>query len=117
VPGLLYADRVQETCSSPGTGTASLLGAVTGYQAFGTACVTGQIVYYTLTDGTNWEVGRGTYTTSSDTLSRDVVLSSSNSGALVNFTAATVNVWLDQPAGTIADQALTTAIAACIVYQ
>ena len=31
---LVLADRVKETCSSPGTGAATLLGAKTGCQTF-----------------------------------------------------------------------------------
>ena len=121
--GLIYADRVAETTTTTGTGALSLGGAWTGggvtggYQTFSAVCVTGQTVYYAVTDGTNWEVGRGTYTTSGDTLSRDLVLSSSNSGALVNFGAGTKIVWLDQPASTIADLGNTTAFAMHLVPQ
>jgi hypothetical protein len=44
-------------------------------------------------------VGIGTYTASGTTLSRDTVLSSSNGGSLVNFSAGTKDVWVDYPAG------------------
>src|SRR5579864_355845 len=100
-PGLQYADRVQETTTTS-TGTVTLAGAVTGYQAFSSAFVDQQTVYYTITDGTNWEVGSGTYTLSGTTLSRDTVFASSNAGALVNFPAGTKNVWCDFPAVAIA---------------
>ncbi len=114
--GLQYADRAQETCSAPGTGTVTLLGAVAGWQSLATAfaSATTTFVYYTMSDGTNWEVGIGTYTTSGTTLSRQTVLASSNSGALVNFTGTT-NVWVDMPASVIADRALTAAFAMHIV--
>lgn len=115
-PGLAYKDRVQETAAAPGTGTMTLAGAVVGFQAFSTAVVTGQTVYYEITDGTNWETGQGIYTTASTTLTRDVVFSSSNSGALVNFTSG-VNVWLDLPAQTFADKALTVAFVMHMVPQ
>ncbi len=111
-PGLLYADRVQETTTTTGTGTLTLAGAVAGYQAFSAAFATGQTVYYAITDGTNWEVGIGTYTTSGTTLSRDLILASSNSGNAVNFGAGTKNVWCDLPAKAIADRGLTVAMAA-----
>ena len=97
-----YADRVQETCNNPGTGTATLLGAVTGWQAVGSAFANGSVVYYTFFDGTNWEVGSGRYLSGADQLTRDAVLSSSNAGALVNFTGTT-NVWCDFPAEVIID--------------
>jgi hypothetical protein len=43
-------------------------------------------------------VGIGTYTSSGTTLSRTTVLSSSNGGSLVNFTAGTKDVFVDYPA-------------------
>ncbi len=43
-------------------------------------------------DGSEWEVGKGTLTASS-TLRRDVVRSSTNSNALVNFSAGTKTVF------------------------
>ena len=84
-PGLAYADRVQETSNTGGTGTLTLAGAVVGYQSFTSAFVTGQTVYYAMTDGVNWEVGKGTFTAAGPTLTREQVFSSSNAGALVNF--------------------------------
>jgi len=93
----VVADRVQETTTTTGTGTVTLAGAVTGFQSFA-AVENGNTTYYTITDGTNWEVGIGTYTSSGTTLSRDTVLSSSNSGSLVNFSAGTKNVFVTLPA-------------------
>jgi hypothetical protein len=116
-PGLAYADRVQETSTTTGTGTLTLAGAVTGYQAFSTPFVTGQTVYYGITDGTNWEVGVGTYTTSGTTLSRDTILASSNSGSAVNFGVGTKLVWCDFPSKAIVDRGLSLAMAMHIVQQ
>lgn len=94
----VVADRVQETTTSTGTGTITLAGAVTGFQSFA-AVGNGNNTFYTIADqsGSNWEVGIGTYTSSGTTLSRDTVLSSSNSGSLVNFSAGTKNVFVTQP--------------------
>jgi len=96
----LLADRVQETTTTTGTGTITLAGAVTGFQSFA-AIGNGNTTFYTIADqtGSNWEVGIGTYTSSGTTLSRDTVLSSSNSGSLVNFSAGTKNVFVTYPAG------------------
>jgi hypothetical protein len=96
---LVVRDRVNETSTTTGTGTFTLAGAVTGFQTF-SAIGNGNTTYYTivLQGGTEWEVGLGTYTSSGTTLSRDVVLSSSNSGSLVNFSAGTKNVFCDYPA-------------------
>lgn len=92
-------DRVKETTTTTGTGTVTLLGASTGYQSF-SAIGDGNSTYYTIADqtGNNWEVGIGTYTSSGTTLSRTTVLSSSNSGSLVNFGAGTKDVFVAYPA-------------------
>lgn len=96
---LALYDRVRETSTIVGTGTATLLGAVPGYQSFsavGNANTTYYCIYNT---GTNeWEVGIGTYTSSGTTLSRTTVLASSNAGALVSFTAGTKDVFVTYPA-------------------
>jgi hypothetical protein len=96
----VLADRVQETTTSTGTGTITLAGAATGFQSF-SVIGNGNTTFYTIADqsGSNWEVGIGTYTASGTTLSRTTVLSSSNSGSLVNFGAGTKNVFVTYPAG------------------
>lgn len=95
----VLADRVQETTTTTGTGTVTLAGAVTGFQSFA-AVGNGNSTYYTIAaqSGSDWEVGIGTYTSSGTTLSRDTVLSSSNSGNLVNFGAGTKSVFVTLPA-------------------
>ena len=94
---LILKDRVKETTTVTSTGTATLLGAVTGYQAF-SVIGSGNTCYYTIAaqTGNQWEVGIGTFT-SPDQLSRDTVLDSSNSGSLVNFSAGTKDVFITQP--------------------
>jgi len=94
----VLADRVKETTTTTGTGTVTLLGASTGYQSF-SVIGDGNTTYYTIAGqtGSEWEVGVGTYTSSGTTLSRTTVLSSSNSGSLVNFSAGTKDVFVTQP--------------------
>jgi hypothetical protein len=94
---LVLADRVQETTTTTGTGTVTLAGAASGFQSFA-AVGDGNSTYYTIAGGAEWEVGVGTYTASGTTLSRTTVLSSSNSGSLVNFSAGTKNVFVTYPA-------------------
>jgi hypothetical protein len=98
---LVVKDRVQETCTSPGTGTVTLLGAVSGFQTFSAAIGNANTTYYTIADqaGVNWEVGLGTYSTTGNTLTRTTVLASSNAGSLVNFSTGSQFVWGDYPAG------------------
>jgi hypothetical protein len=95
---LAIADRVRETTTVVGTGSATLLGAVTGYQSF-SVIGNANTTYYTIADqgGANWEVGIGTYSTAGPTLARTTVLASSNSGSLVNFTAGTKDVFVTYP--------------------
>lgn len=101
------ADRVRETTSTTGTGTLSLIGAVTDFRAFSAAFADGTEVYYCIElPGTGaWEVGIGTYNTG--TLSRDTVLASSNAGALVSFAAGVKNVFCTLPGATVSPVALT----------
>ena len=96
---LVLKDRVKETTTTTGTGTVTLAGAVLGYQSFA-AIGDGNTTYYAISDPAtgDWEVGVGTYTSSGTTLSRDTVLSSSNSGSLVSFTAGTKDVFVTYPA-------------------
>jgi hypothetical protein len=92
-------DRVKETTTTTGTGTVTLAGAATGFQSFA-AIGNSNSTYYTIVaqTGTEWEVGVGTYTSSGTVLSRTTVLSSSNSGSLVDFTAGTKDVFVAYPA-------------------
>lgn len=102
---LVLKDRVKETSTTTGTGTFTLLGAATGFQAF-SVIGNGNTTYYTiaLQGGSEFEVGIGTYTLSGTTLARTTVLASSNSGSLVNFSAGTKDVFCDYPAGKTAIQ-------------
>jgi hypothetical protein len=95
----VLADRVKETTTTTGTGTVTLAGVSAGYQSF-SAIGNANSTYYTIAaqTGTEWEVGIGTYTSSGTTLSRTTVLSSSNSGSLVNFSAGTKDVFVTYPA-------------------
>jgi len=97
---LVVKDRVKETTTVTGTGTATLLGAATGFQSF-SAIGNGNTTYYTISSngGSEWEVGIGTYTSAGTTLARNTVLSSSNSGSLVSFSAGTKDVYVVYPAG------------------
>lgn len=97
--GILVKDRVKETTTTIGTGTVTLLGASTGFQSFA-AVGSGNVTFYAIVGQTSseWEVGLGTYTAAGTTLSRDTILSSSNSGSAVNFSAGTKDVFVTYPA-------------------
>jgi hypothetical protein len=94
-------DRVKETSTTTGTGTFDLAGAETGFESFVSGVGDGNQTYYAISnDGTNeFEVGIGTVTDATpDTLSRDTIISSSNSDALVDFSAGTKTVFCTLPA-------------------
>ena len=97
---LVVKDRVKETTTTTGTGTITLAGAVTGYQAF-SVIGNGSTTYYVIEDanGTDWEVGIGTYTLSGTTLARTDVLASTNSNNEINLSSGTHTVFCGYPAG------------------
>ena len=98
---LVINDRVKETSTTTGTGTFNLAGAETGYESFVSGVGTTNTTYYAieLNAAGEWEVGIGTVTSGApDTLSRDTIISSSNSDAAVNFTSGTKNVFCTLPA-------------------
>jgi len=92
-------DRVKETSTTTGTGTFTLAGAVEGFDTFLSAIGNTNTTYYAITNQgvlTEFEVGIGTVV--SGTLTRDTVISSSNSDAAVNFSAGEKNVFCTLPA-------------------
>ena len=94
---LVLKDRVRETSTVIGTNDATLLGAVTGFQAF-SVIGNGSTCYYTIADAAgNWEVGLGTYSSVGPTLARTTVYESSNSNNKVNFPAGTKDIFLTYP--------------------
>lgn len=98
---LVINDRVKETSTTTGTGTFNLAGAETGYESFVSGVGTTNTTYYAieLNAAGEYEVGIGTVTSGSpDTLSRDTIISSSNSDAAVNFSSGTKNVFCTLPA-------------------
>jgi hypothetical protein len=90
-------NRVKETTATTGTGNITLAGAATGYKAFSASFSNGDKVYYCIDGGSEWEVGYGTFNSGGPTISRDVVLDSSNSGSLVNFSSGTKSVFCTLP--------------------
>jgi hypothetical protein len=86
-------DRIKETSTTTGTGDFTLSGAVTGYVTFNSVMGTNTIFVYVIdSGGTDWEIGRG-YLSGSTTLVRDIIVVSSNSNNVVNFSAGTKNVF------------------------
>ena len=91
-----YYDRVKETTTTTGTGAITLAGAAFGCRAFSSVLSNGQQIAYVIEDPNTgaWETGYGTYTVSSNTLTRSV-RASSNAGSVVSLTAGTKYVYSD----------------------
>ena len=102
---LVIADRVRETSTTTGTGTLTLAGAVSGFQTFSTAIGNTNTCYYTIVNGSEWEVGLGTV--AAGTLARTTVLKSSNAGSAVNFSAGSKDVFGTYPADKAVDTDIT----------
>jgi len=92
-----FANRVKVNTSTTGTGTITLGSAVAGFQSFADGgIVNGNEVRYTITDGNDWEVGTGTYTSAGTTLSRTLIESST--GSLLNLSGTNVEVFITMAA-------------------
>ena len=94
-----FRDRVKQTTATTGTGayTISAL-AVPGSTTFAASFSDGATVPYCCASETDYEVGIGTYTAATNSLSRDTILSSSNSGAAVNWGAGDKDIFCTVPA-------------------
>jgi hypothetical protein len=106
-------DRVKQTSTSTGTGTINLSAtAETGFETFVAGIGTTNSTFYCIShDGTaEFEVGIGTVTDASpDTLSRDTVISSSNSDNKVDFGVGTKTVFCTYPAKRAPSASMTAA--------
>lgn len=80
-------DRARMTVSAGGTGAITLGSAVTGFRTFAAAGMANADTFrYLIVDGTAWELGLGTYTSSGTSFTR--VRSSSSTGADLDVTTA-----------------------------
>jgi hypothetical protein len=108
--------RVKVATATTGTGTITLGAAQTSFLTFaGGGVANGNQVSYLIEDGTSWEIGTGTYTTSGTTLSRTVILSSNSNAAItlsgsavVSLTALPTDIVTFDAAQTLTSKTLTS---------
>jgi hypothetical protein len=89
------SDRVKQTSITQGTGIVSLYDTFNGFQSFANSIGEGNTTYYTIENGSNFEVGFGTY--SNNTLSRDLILDSSNNKQKISLNGVSI-VFCSYPA-------------------
>ena len=77
------SDRVKETTLTQGTGTLTLAGSFGSFQTFLNGIGEGNSTFYTIENNSQFEIGIGIF--SSNTLSRDTILSSSNGNNKINL--------------------------------
>ena len=96
---LVLADRIKETTTTAGTSDFLMAGSVVGFRTFASVMSNGDTTYYAAiaANGSSWEVGIGTYASSTNTLTRTTILSSSNSNNIVAFTTGVKYVFITQP--------------------
>ena len=103
-------DRVKETTTSTGTGTINLAGAEDTFETFVAGIGTTNKCFDCISHQTanEFEVGIGTVTDASpDTLSRDTIISSSNSDSAVDLSAGTKDVFCTYPASRAPSASMT----------
>ncbi len=117
----IYDDRVMETTAVTGTGDATLLGAVTGFQRFADALSVADTFDYAIyaVDGAGvptgeWETGYGTYS-GADTLTRTSVRRSSDGYTAVSFSAGTKYVLLSLIGSSVRDLGIEALISETVI--
>ena len=93
----VLSDRIKETTTTTSTGTYTLGGAVSGFETFTANLSNSDTTYYCCTDGTDFEVGLGTFASSGTTLARTTIISSSNSNNAVNWSSGTRDIFCTLP--------------------
>ena len=109
-------NRAKMSTSTTGTGTITLGNAISGYQSFDAAGITNsQTVRYAIEDGTAFEIGSGTYTSSGTTLTRSVTESSNSDNAItlsgnaeVFITATVADLFINDGASTLTTTGVIT---------
>ena len=107
---LVIKDRIKETTTTTGTGDVSLGGADATFDTFSSCMSNSDTTYYAIVHTTyntdEWEVGLGTYNSSTNALARTTVLAGSNGTSAVNFSAGDKNIFITFPADATAGRSI-----------
>lgn len=97
---LVVADRVKETTTLTGSSNnINLGGAFTSFSTFASQMSNNDTTYYNIEDTSGgFEIGIGTYNSSSNEIARTTILKSSNSNNAVNWSSGTKTVFMTIPA-------------------
>lgn len=109
----ITADRVRDTATTTGTGNFTVSGtAPTGFRTLSAVLAANDTFYYAIQHQTlnEWEVGLGTYSATANQFARTTVLSSSNAGSAVNFSAGTKDVFITLAANRTLQLGNTTSV-------
>lgn len=109
---LQFKDRVKDQTNTVGTGSVVIDGiAAGGYRTIASAYSNGASLRYTIlnADGSQWEVGEGVWNSSTNTLTRATIYSSSSNGSVVNLGAGAKVVFTGPTAQDLIDVASTYA--------
>lgn len=85
---LVLSDRVKQSSITSGSGDISFIDTFAGFQSFSDGIGDGNVTYYTIENGTQYEVGVGTY--NSNNLSRDLILESSNNDERIDLVGVSI---------------------------
>lgn len=100
------SDRIKELTYTTGTGTIGLAGATDGFSSFSSEYSHGDIVFYAITDGEQYEVGSGIFTvinndldnTQQYALQRHSLKSSNSNDTKISFLTGPKEVFVTYPA-------------------
>lgn len=101
----LYEDT-WETTTTTGTGAKTLAGAVSGWRAFSAQYANGDTLWYSMFDGTNFEMGLGTFASSANTITPTTVYRSTNANAAVSWGAGVKQITVS-PLGVVLETLFT----------
>jgi hypothetical protein len=87
---LRLSDRVKEGSITTGSGNIILNGPFRGSQSFANGIGHNNTTYYAIENGSDYEVGIGVYDSGNNSLSRNIVLESSNDDKLLNLSGTSI---------------------------